>query len=167
MLRLEVGIALQPAYREAQTVMLAHVAIAAHTSRVLQEQSLIVLLGNDVDDTGYGIAAVQRTRRALHDFYLLDVVRVNHVQVVGATQIAMQAFAIYKDEYVGIAQSVHLYLRPHVALAESKRGREPAQDVLQRTAVIVFQHTTRYHLSLHGGILQQVLSTSTRDDDFL
>ena len=81
---------------------------------------LSVLTGNDVDDACYGIAAVEGTGGSFHDFNALNVVRVNQCEVVLATVVTMQAPPVYQYQDVGVAQAVHLQVRPHVVLAEGK-----------------------------------------------
>ena len=58
-LQLEVGVALQLADRDAQTVMLTQVAITATSGAVFNEQSLVVFLCDDVDYTRNGIGAIK------------------------------------------------------------------------------------------------------------
>ena len=79
----------------------------------------------------------------------------------------MQPLAVDEYQDIGVAQTVHLHLTAHVALAESKRCGESAQNVLERAAAIVAQHLPGDDLGLHGRVLQQVLCASTRDDDLL
>ena len=58
--------------------MLPHIAIAAHTGGVLNEHSLLVmLLGDNVHYTSDGIRAIERTRCALDNLYLLNVLRID------------------------------------------------------------------------------------------
>ena len=154
MLQVEVGVALHLANRQAKTIVLAHIAIAAHTRGVLHHQSAVALLRDDVDDSGYGIRAIERRRGPFHNLNLLDVVRVDESQVVLSAHVAMNALAIDEDEDVGVAQSVHLHLRPHVALVEGKRRRQTREDILQGTASIVLEHLSGDHFRLHGRIFQ-------------
>ena len=118
--------------------MLANVAIRAYAAGVLDHQSLLgVLAGDDVDDAGYGIRAVERRRGPLHYLDALDVVRVDEREVVLAAVVAMQAPAVNEYEHVGVAQSVHLQVRPHVVLAEVEAGRQSREDVLYATPCIL------------------------------
>ena len=121
MLQLEVGVALQFADGDAQAVVLTKVAIAATTGTVLNEQALVVLLGDDVHHAGNGIRAVEGRCRSLHDFNLLDVVRIDERQVVLTAHVAVNALAVNQNKDIGIVQSVELHLRAHVVLAECKR----------------------------------------------
>ena len=104
--------------------MLSYVAIAADARRVLHEQSAVALLGDDVDDTRDGIASIERRRGPFDNLYLLDVVRVDESEIVLTAHVAVDALAVDKDKDIGVAQSVHLHLRPHVALVEGEGGRQ-------------------------------------------
>ncbi len=139
--------------------MLTHIAIAAHTGGVLNEHSLVtMLLGDDVYHTGDGIRAIERTRRTLHDFDFLDVLRVDERQLVLAAHITVDALAVNKDEDVGVSQTVELHLRAHIVLIESKRRSEATKDVLDALARIVAKHLACNHLGLNRGVLKQMRS---------
>ena len=166
-LQLEVRVTPQLADGDAQTVMLAQIAVAATTGAVLNEQPLVVLLGDDVHHASYGIRAVECRRGSLHYLNLLDVLWVYEAQVVLPAHVAVYAFAVNQHQDIGVAQSVQLHLRPHIVLAECERSRQPREDVLNRAARIVAEHFMRDNLRLYGRILQQVLRASTRYYHFL
>ena len=90
--------------------------------------------GDDVDDTSDGIGTIERRGSSLHNFNLLDVVRVNESEVVLASVVSVNAFAIDEDEDVVVAKSVHLHLTAHVPFVEGKRSRQSRQDVGNGTA---------------------------------
>ena len=70
--------------------MLTDVAIRPHTRGILKHHALFAMLtGDDVDNAGYRITTIEGTRGTLHDFYLLDVVRVDKTQVVLASIISV------------------------------------------------------------------------------
>ena len=83
-----------------------------------------MLLGDDIDDTSDGIASVERTRGSLHDFYLLDVMRIDKSQIVLASIIAIESMTINQNEHIRIAQTIHLQMGAHIVLAEIERGSE-------------------------------------------
>ncbi len=93
-----------------------------------------MFLGDDVDDSGYRIRAIEGARRTLHDFYLVDVVRIDERQVVLAAHVAMDALAVNQDQDIAVAQATQLHLRAHVVFAKGKRSREATQDVLNALA---------------------------------
>ena len=111
--------------------MLAQV-VMCHVARAVVgiNACLGVLLGDDVDDAGHRIAAVERTLGTLHNLYLLDVLRVNKAKVVLAAHVAMDALAVYEYQDVAVAQSVELHLRTHVTLVEGKGRRQTCENVL-------------------------------------
>ena len=104
--------------------MLAQIAIAATTRGVFNQESLVVLLHNDIHHTRYRIRAVEGTRRSLHNLDLLDVLGVDEREVVLTTHITMNALTVDQHKDVVITQSVELHLRAHIVLAESERGRQ-------------------------------------------
>ena len=143
--------------------MLTHVAIATHACGVFNQQTFFaVFLGDDVYYTCNGIRAIERTRRTLHDFDFLDILRVNQRQVILPAHVAMDALAVNQNQDVAVAQAVQLHLGAHVILIKGKRRSETTQDVLDALACIVAQHLAGNHLGLYGRILQQVLRASTR-----
>ena len=105
--------------------MLADVAIAPHPRGVLCHQSLLTMfLGDDIDDTCDGVAAIERTRGSLHNLYLLDVMRVDEGEVVLTTIVAIEPTPVNQNQYVGVAQAVHLQVGAHIVLAEVEAGGE-------------------------------------------
>ena len=161
-LELEIGVGTQFAEAQGDAVVLAEVAITAHACGVFQQDALLLVFpGDDVDDAGDGVAAVEGARRSFHNLYLLDVVRVDERQVVLPAYVAMYALAVDEDENVGVAKAVDLHLRPHVVLVEGKRRRQPSKYVLDASPCIVAKHFRGDDLGLDRGVLQQVLCAST------
>ena len=140
-LELEIGVGTQFAEAQGDAVVLAEVAITAHACGVFQQDALLLVFpGDDVDDAGDGVAAVEGARRSFHNLYLLDVVRVDERQVVLPAYVAMYALAVDEDENVGVAKAVDLHLRPHVVFVEGKRRRQPSKYVLDASPCIVAKH---------------------------
>ena len=79
-----------------------------------------MLACDDVYHARYGVRTVQRRRGTLHYLYLLDIVRVNQLQVILAAHIAMQALAIHQHKDIVVSQSVQLHLRTHIPLVEGE-----------------------------------------------
>ena len=126
-----------------------------------------MFLGDDVDHTSDGIATIEGRGCTLHNLYLLDVVRIYQRQVVLTTIIAMQSSAVYQNQHIRVAQSVHLQMGAHIVLAKFKAGSESCQDILDALAGILLQLTMTDHLCLNRRIFQQVLCTSTCHHYFL
>ena len=122
-LQLEVGIAGELAVVQGETVMLTDVTIRANTRGVLKHHTLFAMfLGDDVDHTSDGIATIEGRGCTLHNLYLLDVVRINQRQVVLTAIITMQSSAVYQNQHIRVAQSVHLQMGAHIVLTEFKAG---------------------------------------------
>ena len=96
-----------------------------------------VFLGDDIDNTGYGIAAIERTLGTLHYLNLLDVLRVDKSKVVLTAHVAVDALAVDEYQDIVVAQSVQLHLTAHVALAESEARGQSRQDVLKALAAVL------------------------------
>ena len=142
--------------------MLANVAITAQTRGVLKHHALFaVLLGNDVDDTCNSIAAIECTRRPLHNLNLLDIVRINEREVVLVAIITMQTPSVNQYQHIRVTQTVHLQSRTHVILTEVEARRQPRENVLNAFASILLQLSMTDDLRLYRRILQQVLGSST------
>ena len=106
---MEVGITGQLAVIQGETVMLTDVTIGTHTRGVLKHHTVFaMLLGDDVDHTSDGITTIEGTRCPLHNFYLFNVVGINQRQVVLTAIITMQSPAVYQNQHIRVAQSVHL-----------------------------------------------------------
>ena len=71
MLELEIGVAVPPSAADADAVVLAEVSIAPHSGGIFQKKPLVMLLGNDIDNSGYGITAIQCGRGTFDNFYLV------------------------------------------------------------------------------------------------
>ena len=69
-----------------------------------------MLLSDDIDNTGYGIRAIESRLCAFHYLDSLNIVRVDKTEVVLATHITVNALAVNKNEYVVVTQSVELCL---------------------------------------------------------
>ena len=164
---MQVGVALHGAEGNADGVVLAQVAIAAAAGLVLQRDAALRLAGDDVDDTGDGVGAIQGRGRSLDDLDAVDAGRVDDAQVVLSAIVAVQPLAVHQNEHIRVAQSVHLQLRPHVVLIEGKRGRQPAENLLQAASSVLFQVAVGDDLRLHRGIAQQVLGAGSRHHHFL
>ena len=161
-LQLEVGLTVHLADTEGQRVVLSQAVVGAIAGDVVCIEPLLgMLLGDDVDDAGHRIAAVEGTLGALHDLYLCDVVGVDEREVVLAAHIAVNALAIDKYQDIVVAQTVQLHLGTHIALVEGKRGGQSGEDILQALAAILAQHLARDDLRLNRRILQQMAGAST------
>ena len=148
--------------------MLPYVAVGTGAAGVFRHQALFaVLAGDDVDDARNGIAAVKGAGGPLDYFYAVYVVWVYEAQVVLSAVVTVQPPSVYEYEHVGVAQPVHLQVRPHVVLVEVERGRQSSEDVLDALAGILLQLAVADNLDLYGGILQQVLRAGARHHDFL
>ena len=167
MLGLKIGPAAPSSPVESEAVVLTNVTMTAHAGRVFEQQAfLAVLLGDDVDDTGNGIAAVERTRGALHYLDALDVVRVDQPKVVLSAHIAMQTFAVNHDQDITISKTIHLHLGAHVVRIKCKRAAQHAQNVFDALTRKVTKHASADDLGLHRSIFQQMLRTCTRHHHF-
>ena len=164
---MEVRVTLQLTEGQCQAIVLTQVAITAATGGVLEQKSLVMLLRDDIDNTRYSIRAVKSTRRTLHDLDLLDVLGIDEREVVLTTHITMNALAVDQYQDIVVAKAVELHLGAHVILAESERGGQACEDVLEAATTVVTEHLARDDLGLNGRILQQVLCTSTRHHHFL
>ena len=103
--------------------MLTDVTIGTNTRGVLKHHTLFAMfLGDDVDHTSDGIATIEGRGCTLHNLYLLDVVRINQRQVVLTAIITMQSSAVYQNQHIRVAQSVHLQMGTHIVLAKFKAG---------------------------------------------
>ena len=89
-----------------------------------------MFLSDDVDYACDSIATIECRGSTLHYLYLLDVVGINKAQVVLSTHIAMHALAIYHDEDIAVAQSIHGDAATHVTPIEIQRSSQHAQDIL-------------------------------------
>ena len=159
-LQLEVRIASEFPDGKAHTVVLTDITIAPYPRAVLCKQSFVMLLGNHIDNASDGIRAIERTGGTLHNLDLLDVVRIDEIQVVLTTHVSMNALTVNKDQDIVVTKSVELHLRSHIVLVEGKRCRKTCEDILQTPTAIVAEHLGRNHLRLHRSVLQQVLGTS-------
>ena len=110
-LQLEVSLTVHLADTEGQRIVLAQVVVGAIAGDIVGIESLVkTLLGDDVDDAGHRIAAVEGALGTLHDFYLLDVVGVDEREVILAAHIAMNALAVDEHQDITVAQTVQLHL---------------------------------------------------------
>ena len=111
MLQLEISIAAHLPHIESETIMLTHITITADTRGILQKQSLlIVFLGNDIHHTGNSIAAIKGRRSTFHNFYFLNIVRVNQTQVILSAHISMNTLSVDENQNIVVAQTIHLHL---------------------------------------------------------
>ena len=124
-------------------------------------------LRDDVDDTRHCVAPVECALRPLYDLYAFNIVRVDNTQVVFATYVAVDAFAIDENKNIGIAQAAQLHLAAHITLGKGKGSGEPAQYFLYALSAKAIEFASRNDLRLHRRILQQVLGPSTCNDDLL
>ena len=161
-LQLKVCLRVELTDRETHRVVLAQVVVRTIASAVISiDPFLGMFLGNDVDDACHCVRTIKCTLRTLHDFYLLDVVRVYQAQVVLTTYVTVDALAVNQYQDVAVAKTVQLHLTAHVALVERKRRRQACKDILQTLSAILAQHLLCDNLSLHRGILQQVACSRT------
>ena len=105
--------------------MLAKVVVHTVTCTVIGIKSLLGMFSGDyIDNASHCIAAIEGTLRSLYDFYTLDVLRIYQAKVVLSSHIAMKSLAVHKHQNIGIAKTVQLHLRTHIALGKGKRGRK-------------------------------------------
>ena len=104
--------------------MLAQVTITATSGAVFNEQTLVVLLHDDVHHTRNGIGAIESRGGTFHNLYLLDIVWIDERELVLSTHIAMNALAVDQHEDIAIAKTIQLHLRTHIVFIEGKRCRE-------------------------------------------
>ncbi len=79
----------------------------------------------------------------------------------------MQSSAVNEDENIRVTQTVHLQMGAHIVLVEGKTCRQSGEDILYRATCILLELSVTDDLSLDRGILQQMLRSSTRHDNFL
>ena len=141
--------------------MLPEVTVGAEAGGILQHQSLLaVFLCDDVDHTGDGIRAVERGGCSLDNLDTFDIVGVDEREVVLAAIVTMEPAAVDEDEYIGVAQAIHLQAGTHVVLAEVETCRQSREDVLDGASRILLELPVADDLGLHRGILQQMLCAS-------
>lgn len=80
-----------------------------------------MLLRDDVDHSSYGVASVERRGGSLHNLDALDVGRIQQVEVVLPTHVAVHALAVNQDKDVVVVQPVELDVAAHTPVVERER----------------------------------------------
>ncbi len=137
MLHLEIGVAVPTAASYADAVMLSDVSVASHPGGILQQQAVVVLFGYDVDDSGYGVAAVKGRRRTLHYLYLLDVLRIDKLEIVVSANVSVKPLSVHHNQDVGISKAVHRDMASHIVLVEIERRGKAGKNVLKASSAVI------------------------------
>ena len=161
MAEVDAGHRFQFAVAEAETGALPYVAMLAHTGGIGEFHLLPALLGDDIDDSGDGIAAVERRGGAFHNLDALYVGGIQLVEVVLSADVPVHAFAVYHDEDIVVVQSVELDVAAHIAVMEGEGRAETAEKVVDAARLVLLQCFSCEHFCLHGGVFQIVFGSRT------
>ena len=125
-----------------------------------------MLLRDDVDYSGYGVASVERRGGPFHNLDALDVGRIQQVEVVLPTHVAVHALAVNQDKDVVVVQPVELDVAAHTPVVERERRGEPCQQLFHTTGLELFQSPSCNDFGLYGSVLQIMFGPRSCYDHF-
>jgi len=119
------------------------------------------VVGNDVDDTCYGIAAVEGAGGAVEDFDTADVREAEPCPTV----VAAHAASVLKDDDVVVAHSAEVHEGAHAAGVGSDGGGQTGKGVLQGGDACVAHLLGGNDFDGNGAVVGFVIGARTRDDN--
>ena len=119
---------------------------------------LLALVRYDIDNSRYGIRAIQRACRSWENLYSLYVVNTDTIPAV----ITTHALSVLQNNYIVIAHAVEVHESTHTVCMRRNVRTQLCQSLLKTRNLSVLQFFCWDNLNGYRGVIRLVISTCSR-----
>ena len=145
---------------------LGELALARHSGVAHHAHQLLCgLVGDDVDDAGDGIAAVERRGCSVEHLDALHACHVDAVEVNIVRDVARQFLSVHQNEDVLVAQSVEPQEGAHRVGCHRHLGHHACEDSVEGGDALFADFLRGKHTDGRGCVLHALMVARACDDD--